>query len=193
MEIENNNSEIKIKKKDSIWDLVKFALIAFAVVLPIRMFIAQPFVVSGDSMNPTFYDGQYLIVDEISYIMGKPNRGDVVIFRYPNDTKRFFIKRIVGLPNEEILIKGKQVTIINKNNPDGLILTEPYIKEEFDFSGNYETSDKEYFVLGDNRNRSSDSRFWGILPEDLVVGRAYLRLLPFKKVSYLPGAYDQEK
>jgi signal peptidase I len=192
MEIENNN-EIKVKKKDSVWDLVKFAVVAFLIVMPIRLFIAQPFVVSGDSMVPTFHDGEYLIVDELSYNLGYVHRGDVVIFRYPNDTKRFFIKRIIGLPNEQIFIKGDQVKIVNKDNPDGFTLVEPYINEDFSFDGTYQTNDKEYFVLGDNRNRSSDSRFWGVLPEKLLVGRAYLRLLPVKEMSYLPGAYEEAK
>ncbi len=188
-----NKKEEKIQKKDNIWDLIKFAIIAFAIVMPIRMFIAQPFVVSGDSMYPTFHDKEYLIVDEISYITGKPNRGDIAIFRYPNDTKRFFIKRIIGLPNEEIHISGNQVKIVNENNKDGFILTENYINEDFNFTGSYKTKDNEYFVLGDNRNRSSDSRFWGTLPENLLIGRAYLRLLPIKDMSYLPGAYETEK
>lgn len=191
--MENNNVEIKERKKDSVWDLVKFAIIAFLIVMPIRMFIAQPFVVSGDSMFPTFHDGEYLIVDEISYIAGNPSRGDVAIFRYPNDTKRFFIKRIIGLPNEEISINGNKIKIINKENPEGFLLTEPYINEDFDFSGTYKTKNGEYFVLGDNRNKSLDSRFWGILPEKLLIGRAYLRLLPIKEISYLPGVYEAEK
>lgn len=190
--MENKNEE-KIEKKDSVWDLIKFAVIAFIIVMPIRMFIAQPFVVSGDSMYPTFHNGEYLIVDEISYLAGNPSRGDVAIFRYPNDTKRFFIKRIIGLPDEEIVISGNQIKIINKENPEGFTLAEPYINENFDFSGKYKTNDKEYFVLGDNRNKSSDSRFWGTLPEKLLVGRAYLRLLPFKEISFLPGVYEEEK
>lgn len=188
-----NNKETVVKKKDSIWDLIKFAIIAFLIVVPIRMFIAQPFVVSGDSMYPTFHNKEYLIVDEISYIVGEPNRGDIVIFRYPEDPKRFFIKRIIGLPNEEISIKGNQIKITNKENPDGFYLTEDYIKENFDFSGDYKTKDDEYFVLGDNRNRSLDSRFWGVLPKDLLIGRAYLRLIPIKEISYLPGANNFEK
>lgn len=188
-----NNNEIKVKKKDSVWDLVKFAVVAFLIVMPIRMFIAQPFIVSGDSMVPTFHDGEYLIVDELSYNLGHIHRGDVVIFRYPNDPKRFFIKRIIGLPNEQVFIKGNQVTIVNKDNPEGFTLVEPYINENFNFDGTYQTKDGEYFVLGDNRNRSSDSRYWGVLPKKLLVGRAYLRLLPVKEMSYLPGAYEETK
>lgn len=187
-----NKTKLK-KRAEDLWDLIKFAVIAFAIVLPIRMFIAQPFVVSGDSMYPTFHNGEYLIIDEISYITGDPHRGDVVVFRYPNDPSRFFIKRIIGLPNEEIIINDSIVTIINKENPEGFSLTEPYLNEKFDYIGKYKTSDEEYFVMGDNRNRSSDSRYWGPLPQKLMIGRAYLRLLPIKNISYLPGAYEINK
>lgn len=195
--MENNkniNTPIKSKMQKFLadgWDLVKFAVFALIIVIPIRMWIAQPFVVSGESMYPTFDNGQYLIVDEISYILGNAQRGDVVIFRYPNDTKRFFIKRIIGLPNEKIIVDNGTVTIINKENPQGIKMVEPYVNEKFFTGSEYETKDNEYFVLGDNRNRSSDSRFWGILPKNLMVGRAYLRLLPFKNISYLPGEYRQ--
>ncbi len=195
--MENNNNEIvpndsKFKKflADG-WDLLKFALLALAIVIPIRMFIAQPFVVSGESMIPTFHDGEYLIVDEISYIMGNIHRGDIVIFKYPNDTKRFFIKRIIGLPNEKITVENGTVTIVNKEHPEGFKLTEPYVNEK-EFEGStYETGSDQYFVMGDNRNRSSDSRYWGVLPRNLMVGRAYLRLFPVQKVSYLPGEYNK--
>jgi signal peptidase I len=148
-------------------------------------------------MYPTFDNGQYLIVDEISYILGNIHRGDVVIFRYPGDTKRFFIKRLIGLPNEKIIVTDKDVTIINKDNPNGFKLTEPYVNEKiFTQTGEYTTGDGEYFVMGDNRNRSSDSRTWGEsspikLTNKLMIGKAFLRLLPFNEISYLPGNYNQ--
>lgn len=175
------------------WDLVKFAIIALAIVVPIRMFIAQPFVVSGDSMFPTFHNGEYLIVDEISYILGTPKRGDVVIFKYPNDPSRYFIKRIIGLPNEEVNIKNGEITIKNKENPDGFKLAEPYINEKFSTTEVQKIGDEEYFVMGDNRNRSSDSRVWGLLPRKNMTGRAFLRLLPLGSISYLPGYYQEAK
>jgi signal peptidase I len=186
------NDQIKLKQGiKNIWDVVKFAIIALLIVIPIRIFVAQPFVVSGESMYPTFHNGEYLIVDELSYNIGNPVRGDVVIFRYPNDQKRFFIKRIIGLPNETLIINEDQIKIINESNPDGFILEEPYIAEKFSSNGEYKTGNSEYFVMGDNRNRSSDSRFWGVLPEKLLIGRAYLRLLPIKNVSYLPGSLQE--
>jgi signal peptidase I len=176
--------------RKNVWDIVKFSAIALAIVIPFRMYIAQPYIVSGVSMVPTFLDGQYIIVDEISYIAGNPHRGDVVIFRYPNDPSRFFIKRIIGLPNEKINIKDGKITIINDTNPQGFSLEEPYLNEQFHTTDNYTTEEDEYFVMGDNRNLSADSRVWGILPRKLMVGRAFLRLLPIKTISYLPGATE---
>lgn len=175
------------------WDLIKFAVIALAIVIPVRMFIAQPFVVNGDSMFPTFHNKEYLIVDEISYIVRNPARGEVTIFRYPNDPSRFFIKRIIGMPNETIEIKNGVVKIINKENPDGFILEEPYLNEKFTTTETFTTGNDQYFVMGDNRNRSSDSRSWGVLPKKFMIGRAYLRLLPVGNLDYLPGAVTTNK
>ena len=151
------------------------------------MFIAQPFIVSGESMFPTFKNGQYLIIDELSYNIGEPHRGDVVVFKYPNDPKRYFIKRIIGLPNEQIIIEAGKIKIINEENPNGFVLEENYLKQDFLDTLSFKTTDKEYFVMGDNRNRSSDSRVWGSLPENLIVGKAFLRLLPIQDISYKPG------
>lgn len=183
---QKTNSKLSNKKKDFL-DLIKYIVIAILIVIPVRMFIAQPFIVSGESMFSTFLDGDYLIIDEISYHLGEPHRGDVVVFKYPLDTKRFFIKRIIGLPNEEIEIKGGVISIKNKDNPEGFILEEPYLKQEFIDDFNFKTGNEEFFVMGDNRARSSDSRYWGALPENLIIGRAFVRLLPLNNISYLPG------
>lgn len=202
--MENNTEETKVILKKSqkawikeqlrnIWDLVKFAALALIIVIPIRTYIAQPFIVSGVSMVPTFQDGEYLIVDEISYHLGNIKRGDVVIFKYPHDPSRYFIKRIIGLPNETIKISKGKVTIFNKQNPDGFTLTEPYTNEVFDTTGEYNAGDNSYFVMGDNRNRSSDSRSWGLVDKKFLIGRAYLRLLPFNSIDYLPGEYKEAK
>ncbi len=176
----------------SVGELVRFALLAAVIVLPVRMFIAQPFIVSGSSMFPTFMDGEYLIVDELSYHLGNPKRDEVVIFKYPNDTKKYFIKRIIGLPNETVQIRGSAVTIINKENPKGFVLTEPYVKNTSENSMTFELGDDEYFVMGDNRNASSDSRYWGPVPRKLMIGRAFLRLFPVTKVDAFPGAYKEQ-
>ncbi|HPS21580.1 MAG TPA: signal peptidase I [Candidatus Paceibacterota bacterium] len=191
MENEKNlKAEEKVESTGrSLWELARFALLAIAIVVPIRIFIAQPFVVSGSSMFPTFEDKQYLIVDEISYKLGNINRGDVVIFKYPLDTKKYYIKRIIGLPNEIVDIKNGKVTITNEENPEGFEIDDSFIKNISKDIGHYELQDDEYFVLGDNRTNSSDSRFWGPVPKKLLVGRAFLRLLPISKVSVFPGEH----
>ena len=180
------------KKGAWIWELVKFTILAVIIVVPIRMFIAQPFVVSGSSMVPTFENGQYLIVDEISYRFNNPERGDVIIFKYPNNKKQFFIKRIIGLPNETLKIDGQTITIINEQNPDGLILDESYIQNKSHNNLEITMMNNEYFVMGDNRTHSSDSRVWGTLPENLIIGRALLRLLPISKINLYPGEFNLE-
>ena len=176
------------KREGFFTELLKFALIAAVIVLPIRLFIAQPFVVSGASMTPTFEDHDYLIVDELSYRLGEPQRGDVIIFRPPRDTSQFYIKRVIGLPGETVEIAGGTITI---TTIDGKMITlsEPYIVN--DGNGGYLKKTLEgddYFVLGDNRKESSDSRVWGTLPRENIVGRAFLRLLPLKHLDILPGA-----
>jgi signal peptidase I len=139
-----------------ITELVRFALIAALIVIPFRFFVAQPFLVSGNSMHPTFKNADYLIVDEITYKFREPKRGEIVIFHSPVEPSKYLIKRIVGLPGENI--RGLE------------------LKEE------------EYFVEGDNRAESFDSRFWGALPIKNIKGRALLRLWPINALEFLPGA-----
>lgn len=170
-------------------ELFKTGLIVMLIVLPIRLFVAQPFIVSGASMQPTFDTGDYLIIDQISYNFDEPDRGDVVVFRYPNDPSKFYIKRVVGLPGETVQVNREAVTIINKEHPDGFTLDEPYInsQETSNQNATEDLQEDEYFLLGDNRDSSSDSRVWGPLPRDHLVGRAYLRLLPPGNISFTPG------
>ena len=186
--------DLKIKKESrsqSFWELARFAIIAIAIVVPIRIFIAQPFIVSGSSMFPTFKDGQYLVVDEISYRLGNPQRDDVVVFKYPNDTTKFFIKRIIGLPNETVQIKGSEITIINKDHPEGFTLNQPFVENKANNESEYVLKDSDYFVMGDNRTASFDSRSWGPVSKNLMVGRAFLRLLPLNQIGVMPGNYKQ--
>ncbi|KKR69813.1 MAG: Signal peptidase I [Candidatus Nomurabacteria bacterium GW2011_GWB1_40_7] len=178
-------------KWQSFWELVRFALIALAIVIPVRVLVAEPFIVSGSSMVPTFENGDYLIVDKISYKLSSPQRGDVVVFRYPGDTTKFFIKRIIGLPNEIVDIKGNKVTITNENYKEGFVLDQPFVKNPANNDTHFELKSDEYFILGDNRSASSDSRYWGAVKENLLAGRAFLRLLPINKIGILPGNYKQ--
>jgi len=170
-------------------EIIKFSLIALVIVLPIRFFVAQPFIVSGASMEPTFDSGEYLIVDELSYRFEPPKRGQVIIFRYPKDESKFFIKRVIGLPKETVEMRGKDLYIRNSAFPDGFKIEQPYLGEGYDRE-DYLTvtlGAGEYFVLGDNRGASSDSRIWGTLPEKDIIGRALIRLFPITKIELLPG------
>ncbi|MBX4209412.1 signal peptidase I [Candidatus Parcubacteria bacterium] len=177
-----------MEKKNSFWkELVSYALFAFVIVVPVRLWIAQPFVVNGASMDTTFRDGEYLIVDEMTYRFREPERGDVLIFKYPQDTSKYFIKRLIGLPGETVDVKSDSVTIINKEHPEGILLNEPYIHSRTFGNLRITLSPDEYFVMGDNRLVSSDSRIWGPLPKSDIVGRPIVRLLPFNRVDYLPG------
>lgn len=181
------------QKEGSFWDLLKFALITLLIVLPIRLFIAQPFVVSGSSMFPTFHDADYLIVDELSYLVGDPKRDDVVIFKYPYDQRKYFIKRVIGLPGETVEVDDGVVTIFNDEHLEGLVLEEPYVAKPYDSDKRMTLKDDEYFVMGDNRGASSDSRAWGPVHRNFMVGRAFLRLFPASSIGLLPGDYKQNK
>ena len=178
-------------KENFIIETLKFSLVAILIVLPFRIFIAQPFLVSGASMSPNFETGHYLIVDQLSYNFVEPQRGEVIIFKYPQDPKKFFIKRIIGLPNETVVIDDSKVLIKNTENPDGFELIENYIKNLGHNKLEVSLQADEYFVMGDNRPASSDSRIWGPLSEEFIVGRALLRLFPFNQINIFPESLSK--
>ncbi|MEK7076175.1 MAG: signal peptidase I [Patescibacteria group bacterium] len=174
-----------------VWETIKVVVISLAIILPIRYYLVQPFFVKGASMEPSFEDGDYLLVNEISYRFSEPERGDVVIFRYPLDRSQFFIKRIIGLPDETIEIKDNTVVIYNKEKPNGFVLNEDYLAPEQKTLGSsvIKLDDNEYFVLGDNRLQSSDSRRWGPINKSLITGKAFLRPWPFTRASRIRSVY----
>ena len=171
-------------------DLFTLAFLIVVVVIPIRLFIVSPFVVDGDSMHPTFENLDYLIINEFWYYFAEPARGDVVVFRYPNDPSIFYIKRIIGLPGETVSINRGTVTITTADG-EKLLLTEPYIvNEDATYTKSVSLNKDEYFVMGDNRPNSSDSRVWGPLAKSAIIGRVDLRLLPVDESGFFPGATD---
>ncbi|OGZ61096.1 MAG: signal peptidase I [Candidatus Spechtbacteria bacterium RIFCSPLOWO2_01_FULL_43_12] len=167
------------------WDIVKIIIISLVIIVPIRYFLVQPFFVRGASMDPSYHQGDYLLVDEISYRFGDPERGSVIIFKFPGNPSVFYIKRIIGLPGETITIRDGEVIIKNEQSPEGFVLEEKYIKEPFSDDMNVVLGDGEYFVLGDNRNASHDSRRWGALHESFIVGRVFLRAWPLDDVGLI--------
>lgn len=193
-------------------EIVKIFFLALIIIIPIRVFIFQPFFVQGASMEPSFFNGQYLIVNEIGYKktqigiediklttvkpFRKLERGDVIVFRYPKDPRQFYIKRVIGLPGETVEIKEGNVYIHSKQFPQGKILEEDYLREDTptqvpDTQGLVETvKDNEYFVMGDNRPNSSDSRVWGSIKDTDVIGKVLLRAWPVTKMHLYLGGVD---
>ena len=172
-------------------DVLRFTVIAVFIVLPIRIFIIQPFIVSGSSMDPTFETGDYLIVDEIGYRLNEPSRGEVVIFKYPNDPSKFFIKRIIGLPGETLQsVNG--VVIVKDALGNEHSVDEAYLREFPKDTFSITLANDEYFVMGDNRRASLDSRIWGALPRNFIVGRAWVRLFPISEIGVWPGRATEQ-
>lgn len=162
-----------------ILETIKIVIIALLIVVPIRYFIFQPFLVRGQSMEPTFEHGDYLIIDEISYRFRDPQRGEVVIFKYPRNPSQRYIKRIIGLPGETIEIKEGEISIFS-NGKEKILDESYYLPSNISTPGDLKINldENEYFVLGDNRYASSDSRRWGPLPREDIIGRVFLRLWP---------------
>lgn len=168
-----------------IWEIGKIVIISLLVVVPIRYFIFQPFFVRGYSMEPNFSSGDYLIIDQVSYRFRDVQRGEVVVFKHPNNPSQRHIKRIVGLQGETIKIENDQISIYKDGLPQ--ILDESnYLPSEYSkTTGSIEIrlDENEFFVLGDNRSLSADSRRWGPLPKKDIIGRVFFRAWPFTAMA----------
>jgi signal peptidase I len=182
------------------WDLVKTFIVVMMIAFSIRYFIIQPFVVDGDSMLPNFVNNEYLIAEKISYDFRDPSRGDVVIFRYPKNPEVIYIKRVIGLPGESIEIKNGKVFVTSPGNQQ-FELAENYLSKSTKTNSYNEgqssdefklqIKDKEFFVLGDNRDHSSDSREWGVLPKGNIIGRVWITVTPLDRFKFFSHeAYD---
>jgi signal peptidase I len=173
--------------KGLVKDLFTLGALIVLVVIPIRTFVVSPYIVDGASMHPTFENLDYLVVNQLVYNLHAPERGDVVVFRYPKDPSVFYIKRIIGLPGEKVSIEHGVATI-TRTDGTTLALTEPYIvNEDTTYTKDVTLTSGEYFVMGDNRPNSSDSRMWGPLREKYIIGRVDLRLFPVQKADVFPG------
>jgi len=167
------------------WELLKAFILAIVIIVPIRYFVVQPFFVRGASMEPNFHDGEYLVIDQLSYRFREPKRGEVIVFRYPQDHSQFFIKRVIGLPGEDIRIVDGHVMIQSSAFPAGVEIEESaYLASEVRTGGQTDMhlGDGEYFILGDNRPASSDSRTWGTVSRDEIIGRAWIRAWPLNRI-----------
>jgi signal peptidase I len=180
-------SKKKSKFKGIVKEILIFAFIAFGIVLPFRVYIAEPYLVDGRSMDPTFATGDYLIVDKLSYELGTPKRNSVIVFRYPKDPTKSFIKRVIGLPGETISVKDSSVEIQNAENPKGFTLDQSYVVHTSTGTYKRTLASDEYFVMGDNRAESFDSRAWGPLNKKYILGEPIIQLLPVNRIRILPG------
>ena len=163
-------------------EVVQIMVIALAIILPVRWLLIMPFIVKGASMEPTFLNNEYLIIDELSYNFHAVNRGDVIVFHPPTAPKEYYIKRVIGLPGETVNINDGVITIKNADNPNGFPVKESYIAEfTFGHVENVKLGDEEYYVMGDNRDTSLDSRKFGAIEGKSIVGRVWLRGLPFDR------------
>src|SRR3989344_5743973 len=201
-----SSSPVASPQKSEARSLVFYLCVAGLIAIAVRIFIAAPYLVSGPSMEETFHNHDYLIVDRFSYgicaphiplletgsaciPVGKPQRGDVIVFKLPLNGETL-IKRIIGLPGDTVTVEGNSVTIKNNEHPEGFTLEENYIAPQ-DRGGPTGVSvtlpPDRYFVMGDNRRVSYDSRSWGTLPREIIVGRVLLRLYPFVQIGFLPG------
>lgn len=173
-------------------EVTQILLLVACVVIPIRQFVVKPFNVHGASMEPNFLDHEYLLIDELSYRFRVPIRGEVVVFHDPYTKDQYLIKRVIGLPGETIRVRNGSITITNAEHPEGFVLTEPYLEQVYT-DGNVEVllAPKEYFVLGDNRLVSFDSRRLGAVPLSRIVGRVWVRGWPITRLKHFsPVSYS---
>ncbi len=173
------------KFKEYFFEIVKIVVISLVIIIPIRFYVIQPFIVEGDSMTPNFHDGEYLIVDEISYRFKAPERGQVVIFHPPQSPATYYIKRIIGLPGETVELKDGKIYIYNQDFPQGksldeaVYLTNSAVNELTKIT----LQDDQYYLIGDNRNNSLDSRRLGPINLKNIKGKAWLRAFPFSNFT----------
>jgi signal peptidase I len=162
-------------------EIVEMVVISAVIIFVVREATGQ-FRVEGDSMRPTFHSDQYVLVDRVSYWMGQPQRGDIIVFRYPYANDKDFIKRVIGLPGETVTIESGIVRI------NGVALEEPYIVGGATYDYSTVLGEDQYFVLGDNRNNSNDSHTWGGLDSEYIIGRAMAVYWPPQDITLI-GAH----
>lgn len=168
-------------------EVAQIIIIAAAIIVPIRYFLIQPFIVKGASMEPNFFDSEYLIIDEMTYRFRNIERGETVVFRPPGNESQFYIKRVIGLPGETVEIIDGTIKIYNLEYPNGVIIQEDYLEEETIGRSYVTLGLNEYYLMGDNRDQSLDSRTFGPVSVDDIVGRVWLRGLPIDRLGAVPN------
>ncbi len=166
---------------DFIFDAIESIVVALSIFVVFYLFLLQPHQVKGASMDPTFHDGQYILTDKIGYRFHTPERGDVIVFKAPRNPDYDYIKRIIGVPGDKIKVMSGSVYVNGVKLEENyipsqtMILPGQFLKEDQEVA----LGSEEYFVLGDNRSQSSDSRQWGVVPKKDIIGRVFFRYWPF--------------
>lgn len=181
------------KLKNHLIELIEFVAIVGAIVVVIHFFVAEPHKVSGKSMFPTFHDGDYLITNKLHTRFSQIKRGEVIIFENPKNKEQDFIKRVLGLPNDKIKIQGGQLFINGKLVDESYLPkdTQTFVESFMDEGEEITVSENSYFVIGDNRGGSSDSREFGPVPKELIVGQAWIRYWPPKQFGLIKNFYPK--
>ena len=179
-EVQDRRESQEQRFKSALREIVDTALLMLLIFIVVRVAV-HTFRIEGVSMEPNLHDGQYLIVNKLVYYFRSPQRGDIVVFHYPRNPRRDFIKRVIGLPGEKVEIKGEHIFINDEE------LEEPYTVHEGNYAwGPQVMGPDEYFVLGDNRNSSSDSHNWGPVPRDDIIGKAWISYWPPDYWGFVP-------
>lgn len=187
MDFEQGDSTTEPTFKDKILQFIEFVVVVGAILMIVRFLIAEPHRVDGNSMVPNFHTGDYILTNKLATRLSTPARGNVIILTDPLDSSKVFIKRVIGLPGEMIMIQNGQVLINDQ------VLPEPYLPRELKTPGGsflkesmpFQIPKDHYFVIGDNRLGSSDSREWGPLKKELIIGQALIRYWPVNKFTIL--------
>jgi len=168
-------------KKYLFGEVLESVAIAVVLAVIIRVFLFQPFFIPSGSMEPTLIEGDRIIVSKIHYRLGNPKRGEIIVFKYPVDPKKDFIKRVIGLPGETLEIRDSKLYI------NGEFVEQPFLPPGLSYGsyGPVTIPEGQYFMMGDNRNNSEDSRFWGMLPQENIIGKTLLIYWPVNRVQLL--------
>ncbi len=184
---EEDDSKRKLNWKEVLKEIFILIFIV-GLVFIFRIYVAEPYLVNGLSMDPTFKSGNYLIVEKISKKAKNPERNSVIVFKYPDNPSKNFIKRVIGLPGETVIVKDNSTTIINQENPNGFLLEQDYVVHKGTKDTTLKLGEDEYFVMGDNRQNSLDSRYWGGLKKEYILGIPVIQLMPANDIKIMPGS-----
>jgi len=178
-ESQESESPVKPSFRSKLYELFETLLIAAILFVVINIVTARV-VVESVSMQPNLHEGELVIVNKLAYRWSEPERGDIVVFPYPLNQEIRFIKRVIGIPGDHVVVQNGQTSV------NGIVLFEPYLADTPAYTGEWTVEEGEVFVLGDNRNNSNDSSRWGNVPLDDLLGKAILVYWPLSEFHAIP-------